>query len=52
MSRSCWSFYDFPAEHCATVRHRQKLTRGPGSRAAGIARGPHDPKLTEDQEPA
>ena len=44
------AFYDFPAEHWvhlrttnpiestfATVRHRQKLTRGPGSRAAGIA---------------
>jgi transposase-like protein len=44
------AFYDFPAEHWvhlrttnpiestfATVRHRQKLTRGPGSRAAGVA---------------
>jgi transposase-like protein len=42
--------YDFPAEHWihlrttnpiestfATVRHRTKLTRGPGSRAAGLA---------------
>ena len=42
--------YDFPAEHCihlrttnpiestfATVRHRTKVTRGPGSRAAGLA---------------
>ena len=44
------SFYDFPAEHWihlrttnpiestfATVRHRTKITRGPGSRAAGLA---------------
>ena len=44
------AFYDYPAEHWvhlrttnpiestfATVRHRQKLTRGPGSRAAGLA---------------
>ena len=44
------AFYDFPAEHWihlrttnpiestfATVRHRSKLTRGPGSRAAGLA---------------
>src|SRR4051794_4996915 len=44
------AFYDFPAEHWihlrttnpiestfATVRHRTKLTRGPGSRAAGLA---------------
>src|SRR3954449_5916031 len=44
------AFYDFPAEHWihlrttnpiestfATVRHRTKITRGPGSRAAGIA---------------
>ena len=44
------AFYDFPAEHwqhlrttnpidCtfATVRHRTKVTRGPGSRAAGLA---------------
>jgi transposase-like protein len=43
-------FYNFPAEHWihlrttnpiestfATVRHRTKLTRGPGSRAAGLA---------------
>src|SRR3978361_137906 len=42
--------YDFPAEHWqhlrttnpiestfATVRHRTKITRGPGSRAAGLA---------------
>jgi transposase-like protein len=42
------TFYDFPAEHWqhlrttnpiestfATVRHRTKITRGPGSRAAG-----------------
>jgi transposase-like protein len=42
--------YDFPAEHWvhlrttnpiestfATVRHRTKVTRGPGSRAAGLA---------------
>ncbi|MGQ0468161.1 MAG: IS256 family transposase [Sporichthyaceae bacterium] len=44
------AFYDYPAEHWihlrttnpiestfATVRHRQKITRGPGSRAAGLA---------------
>jgi putative transposase len=44
------TFYDFPAEHWihlrttnpiestfATVRHRTKITRGPGSRAAGLA---------------
>ncbi len=44
------AFYDYPAEHWvhlrttnpiestfATVRHRQKLTRGPASRAAGLA---------------
>jgi putative transposase len=44
------AFYDFPAEHWihlrtsnpiestfATVRHRSKITKGPGSRAAGIA---------------
>jgi transposase-like protein len=44
------TFYDFPAEHWihlrttnpiestfATVRHRTKVTKGPGSRAAGLA---------------
>jgi transposase-like protein len=44
------AFYDFPAEHWvhlrttnpiestfATVRHRTKVTRGPGSKAAGLA---------------
>jgi transposase-like protein len=44
------AFYDFPAEHWihlrttnpiestfATVRHRSKITKGPGSKAAGIA---------------
>jgi transposase-like protein len=44
------AFYDFPAAHWvhlrttnpiestfATVRHRTKITRGPGSRAAGLA---------------
>jgi transposase-like protein len=44
------AFYDFPAEHWihlrttnpiestfATVRHRIKITKGPGSKAAGIA---------------
>ena len=44
------SFYDFPAEHWlhlkttnpiestfATVRQRTKVTKGPGSRAAGLA---------------
>ena len=44
------AFYDYPAEHWvhlrttnpiestfATVRHRSKVTRGPGSRAAGLA---------------
>jgi transposase-like protein len=44
------TFYDFPAEHWrhlrttnpiestfATVRHRSKVTKGPGSRAAGLA---------------
>ena len=43
-------FYNYPAEHWvhlrttnpiestfATVRHRTKITRGPGSRAAGLA---------------
>ena len=43
-------FYDYPAEHWvhlrttnpiestfATVRHRTKITKGPGSRAAGLA---------------
>lgn len=47
---SCWAFYDYPAEHWvhlrttnpiestfATVRHRTKVTRGPGPRAAGLA---------------
>ena len=44
------AFYDYPAEHWvhlrttnpiestfATVRHRSKITKGPGSRAAGLA---------------
>jgi transposase-like protein len=44
------AFYDYPAEHWihlrttnpiestfATVRHRSKVTKGPGSRAAGLA---------------
>ena len=44
------AFYDFPAEHWihlrttnpiestfSTVRHRTKITKGPGSRAAGLA---------------
>src|SRR5512142_863629 len=44
------AFYDYPVEHCvhlrttnpiestfATVRHRTKVTKGPGSRAAGLA---------------
>jgi transposase-like protein len=44
------AFYDFPAEHWihlrtsnpiestfATVRHRTRITKGPGSRAAGLA---------------
>jgi len=44
------AFYDYPAEHWvhlrttnpiestfATVRHRTKVTKGPGSRAAGMA---------------
>ena len=44
------AFYDYPAEHWihlrttnpiesafASVRHRTKVTRGPGSRAAGLA---------------
>ena len=44
------AFYDYPAEHWihlrttnpiestfGTVRHRTKITRGPGSRAAGLA---------------
>ncbi len=44
------AFYDFPAEHWvhlrttnpiestfATVRHRTKVTKGPGARAAGLA---------------
>ena len=46
------AFYDYPAEHWvhlrttnpiestfATVRHRSKITKGPGSRAAGLAMG-------------
>jgi putative transposase len=46
------AFYDFPAEHCkhlqttnaiestfATVRLRQRVTKGPGCRAAGVAMG-------------
>jgi putative transposase len=45
-----FAFYDFPAEHWihlrttnpiestfATVRHRTRVTKGPGSRAAGLA---------------
>src|SRR3954452_13188645 len=49
-SEELLAFYDFPAEHWqhlrttnpiestfATVRHRTKITRGPGSRAAGLA---------------
>jgi len=48
--RQLLAFYDFPAEHWvhlrttnpiesafATVRHRTKVTKGPGSRAAGLA---------------
>jgi transposase-like protein len=44
------AFYDYPAEHwihlrttnpiestCATLRLRQRVTKGPGSRAAGVA---------------
>src|SRR5205085_3811118 len=44
------AFYDYPAEHWvhlrttnpiestfATVRHRTRVTRGPGSKAAGLA---------------
>jgi transposase-like protein len=44
------AFYDYPAEHWvhlrttnpiestfAAVRHRTKITKGPGSRAAGLA---------------
>jgi transposase-like protein len=44
------AFYDYPAEHWihlrttnpiestfATVRRRQRVTKGPGSRAAGVA---------------
>lgn len=44
------TFYDYPAEHCVhlrtsnpiestfvTVRHRTRVTKGPGSRAAGLA---------------
>ena len=47
---SGWAFYDYPAEHWvhlrttnpiestfATVRHRTKITKGPGSRAACLA---------------
>jgi hypothetical protein len=46
----CPAFYDYPAEHWvhlrttspiestfATVRHRAKVTKGPGLRAAGLA---------------
>src|SRR3954471_19227609 len=56
------AFYDFPAEHWqhlrttnpiestfATVRHRTKITRGPGSRAAGLAMAF---KLIEAAQPA
>ena len=48
--RALLAFYDFPAEHWihlrttnpiestfATVRNRSKITKGPGSRAAGLA---------------
>ena len=48
--RQLLAFYDYPAEHWvhlrttnpiestfATVRHRTKVTKGPGSRAAGLA---------------
>jgi hypothetical protein len=32
------AFYDYPCESTfATVRHRPKVTKGPGSRAAGLA---------------
>jgi transposase-like protein len=44
------AFYDYPAEHWihmgttnpiesafATMRHRTKVTKGPGARAAGLA---------------
>ena len=56
------AFYDFPAEHWvhlrttnpiestfATVRNRSKITKGPGSRAAGIAMAY---KLIEAAQPA
>jgi transposase-like protein len=56
------AFYDFPAEHWihlrttnpiessfATVRHRTKVTKGPGSRAAGLATAF---KLIESARPA
>ena len=49
-STCCSAFYDYPAEHWihlrttnpiestfATVRLRQRVTKGPGSRAAGVA---------------
>ena len=54
------AFYDYPAEHWvhlrttnpieptfATVRHRTKVTKGPGSRAAGLAMAI---KLIEDAQ--
>ena len=50
ISRRCWPFYDFPAEHWvhlkttnpvestfATVRLRTRVTKGPGSKQAGLA---------------
>jgi transposase-like protein len=54
--------YDFPAEHWihlrttnpiestfATVRHRTKIPRGPGSRAAGLAMAFKLIKATQDR---
>lgn len=59
------AFYDFPAEHWqhlrttnpiestfATVRHRTRVTRGPGSRAAGLAMASKLIEATQDRSRA
>ena len=55
------TFYDYPAEHWihlrttnpiestfATVRLRQRVTKGPGSRAAGVAMAFSSPRLFDE----
>lgn len=59
------AFYDFPAEHWqylrttnptestfATVRHRTRVTHGPGSRAAGLAMASKLIEATQDRSRA